>query len=235
LKNYFELKVKEKPYVCQYCGHGYTKESTLITHVCEQKRRHLAKDEKHVIIGYKTFIRFFQLTQNSNTTKTYAEFAKSPYYNAFVKFGSYVSNVNPLYPEHYIDWIVKSGVKLDHWCRDELYEKYVLERIHSEQAEAALERSIKTMDDWAKEHNSLWNHYFSYASTSRATYDIKDGKISPWLILNCDSGKKMLTLMNDEQLASISNIISPQVWVKKFKANKFSLQLVKDVVKESNL
>lgn len=235
MKNYFELKVKEKPYVCQYCKHGYSKESTLITHVCEQKRRMLASKEKHVIIGYKTFIRFFQLTQNSNTTKTYAEFAKSPYYNAFVKFGSYVSNVNPLYPEHYIDWIVKSGVKLDHWCRDELYEKYVLELIHSEQAEVALERSIKTMDDWAKEHNSQWSHYFNYASTSRATFDIKDGKVSPWLILNCDSGKKMLTLMNDEQLSSISNIISPQVWVKKFKANTYSLQLVKDVVKESNL
>ena len=226
---------KTKPYVCQYCNHGYTKESTLITHVCEQKRRHLAATEKHVIIGYKTFVRFFQLTQNLKATKTYVEFAKSPYYNAFVKFGSYVNNVNPLYPEHYIEWIVKSGVRLDHWCRDELYEKYVLELIHSEQSEVALERSIKTMDNWAKDHNSVWSHYFNYVSPSRATFDIKDGKISPWLILNCESGKKLLASMNDEQLASISNVIDPQVWVKKFKSNKTSLQLVRDIVKEANL
>lgn len=235
MKNYFEFTVKEKPYVCQYCGHGYTKESTLITHVCEQKRRHLAATEKHVLIGFKTFQRFYQISQNAKQSKTYAEFAKSPYYNAFVKFGSYVSNVNPLYPEHYIDWVVKSGVKLDHWCRDELYEKYVLELIHSESADVALERSIKTMDAWAQEHNSQWNHYFNYATTSRATFDIKDGKISPWLILNSESGKKLLSSLNDEQLASISNIIDPQVWVKKFKADRLSLQLIKDVVKEANL
>lgn len=235
MKNYFELKVKEKPFVCQYCGHGYSKESTLLTHVCEQKRRFLAANEKHVIIGFKAFIRFYQLTQNLKQTKTYSDFAKSPYYNAFVKFGSYINNVNPLYPDHYIDWVLKSGVKLDHWCRDELYEKYVLELIHTEHAEVALERSIKTMDDWAKEHNSVWSHYFKYVSHSRATFDIKDGKISPWLILNCPTGKDLLSSLNDEQLASISNIINPQVWVKRFKNEKSKLELVKDVVKEANL
>lgn len=226
---------KVKPYVCQYCKHGYTKESTLFTHVCEQKRRHLAKEEKHVIIGYQTFVRFFQLTQNSKSNKTYEEFAKSPYYNAFVKFGSYVSNVNPLYPDHYIDWVVKSGVKLDHWCRDALYEKYVLELIHTENVETALQRSVKHMQTWANANNSVWNHYFNYVSPNRATFDIKDGKISPWLILNSPSGKKLLASLNDEQLSSISNVIDPQVWVKKFKSQISDLQLVKDVVKEANL
>ena len=35
-----------------------------------------------------------------------------------------MSNVKPLYPHKYIDYVVTSGVKLDHWCREELYEKY---------------------------------------------------------------------------------------------------------------
>ena len=236
MKNYFELKVdNNKPYICQYCKHGYTKESTLFTHVCEQKRRHLAKEEKHVVIGYQTFVRFYQITQNAKQNKTYEEFARSPYYNAFVKFGSYVNNVSPLYPSNYLDWVVKSGVKLDHWCRDTLYERYVLELIHTEGVETALERSIKTMETWAETQTSTWSHYFSYVSFSRATFDIKDGKISPWLILNCETGKKMLASLSDEQLASISNIIDPLVWVKKFKAQKHDLDLVKEIVKEANL
>ena len=226
---------KSKPFVCQYCGHGFVQEKTLAVHVCEQKRRHLAKDEKHVMIGYQTFVRFFQITQNSKGTKTYEDFRKSPYYNAFVKFGSYVSNVNPLYPDHYIDWVVKSGVKLDHWSRDALYEKYVLELIHTEKVETALQRSITHMQSWANDNNSQWNHYFLYVSTNRATFDIKDGKISPWLLLNCASGKKLLSSMSDEQLASISNVIDPEVWVKKFKKQVADIDLVKDVVKEANL
>jgi len=224
-----------KPYVCQFCGHGYTQEKTLIVHICEQKRRHLAKDEKHVNIGFQTYNRFYQLTQNSKQQKMYEDFRKSPYYNAFVKFGSYVNNVNPLYPDHYIGWVVRSGVKLDHWCRDALYEKYVLELIHTENVETALQRTVTHMQSWANDNNSTWDHYFKYVSTNRATYDIKDGKISPWLLLNSSSGKQLLTSMSDEQLSSISNVIDPEVWVKKFKKQREDVALVKDVVKEANL
>lgn len=234
LKSYSSATAS-KPFICQYCGHGYTRESTLITHVCEQKRRHLAKEEKHVVIGYQTFVKFFQLSQNAKHIKTYEEFCKSPYYNAFVKFGSFVNNINPLYPEKFLDWIVRSGVKLDHWCRDELYEKYVLELIHHEAVETALERSLAHMQTWASENNSSWNHYFKYVSTNRAVYDIKDGKVSPWLVLNCASGKAMLANFRDDQLVAVSNIINPQVWVKKFKDQRSDLELVRQVVKEANL
>jgi hypothetical protein len=229
------LSVNNKPYICQFCKSGYTQEKTLTVHMCEQKRRHLAKEEKHVIVGYQTYVRFYQLTQQAKSVKTYDEFAHSPYYNAFVKFGSYVSNVSPLYPDNYIDWVVRSGVKLDHWCRDELYEKYVLELIHTENVETALQRSVTHMQAWANDNNSLWNHYFKYVSTNRATYDIKDGKVSPWLILNCASGKNLLSTLSDEQLSSISTVIDPPVWVNKFKKYRGDLELVREVVKESNL
>ncbi len=230
-----ELNVNNKPYTCQFCGHKYMQEKTLAVHVCEQKRRFLAKDSKAAIIGYQTFNRFFQLTQGKGQNKTHDEFARSPYYNAFVKFGSFVSNINPLYPEKFIEYVVRSGVKLDHWCRDELYEKYVINLIHTESVETALERSVAHMQSWASENNSLWNHYFKYVSTNRAVYDIKDGKVSPWLILNCSSGKEMLSNFRDDQLSAIGTIIDPQVWVKKFKKQTFDLDLVKKIVKESSL
>jgi hypothetical protein len=91
------------------------------------------------------------------------------------------------------------------------------------------------MEQWAQDNSSVWSHYFNYVSTNRAVYDIKDGKISPWLVLNSNSGKKMLDSFRDDQLAAISNIINPQVWVKKFKNQRFDLDLVKQVVKEANL
>lgn len=220
---------------CQFCKKRFVKSSTLFSHVCEQKRRHLQKDDKAVRIGYDSFNRFFKLSQNSKGDKTYDEFAKSPYYNAFVKFGSYVSNVNPLYPDHYIDWVIRSGVKLDHWCKDALYETYVLELIHTEQVDTALDRSIKHMQKWATENQSQWNFYFKNVSNSRAMFDIKDGKISPWLVLNSPTGKQMLNKMDDVQLNAISAVIDPQVWVKRFKSDKSDLDLVKTIVKEGNL
>jgi hypothetical protein len=223
-------------YTCEYCNKGFMQEKTLFVHVCEQKRRALAKSEKHVVLGYDTFQRFYKIAQpNSKQGKTYEEFCKSPYYNAFVKFGSFVSNVNPLYPERFIDYVVASGVKLDHWCRDELYEQYVFDLIKREPVEVALERSISHMLSWANDNNAQWNHYFNYVSLSRACYDIKDGKVSPWLILNSTSGKAMLQKFNDEQLMHIQNIIDPPFWVNKFKKLPADVELAKQVVKESNI
>ena len=225
----------EKPYVCQHCDAGFMKESTLAVHMCEQKRRFLAKDEKHVLLGYQTYVRFFQLSQKAKNVKTYEEFAKSQYYNAFVKFGSFLSNVNPLYPDRYIDFVVTSGVKLDHWCRETLYYSYVLDLIKKEPAEVAVQRSIQTMMDWAEANDSQWNHYFKYVSLNRAVYDIKDGKISPWLMLNSASGRDMLGRLNDEQLEIIFEVMDPDFWRGRFKKYPVDMDFVSEVIKEGNL
>ncbi len=222
-------------YTCQHCGHKFSKEKTLAVHVCEQKRRALAKTERHVVLGYDAYNRFYRMTQNAKHDKTYEDFAKSPYYNAFIKFGSFVSNVNPLYPDKFIDYVVRSGVKLDHWCREELYDQYVIALVKKEPAEVALERSINTMMDWADKNQSSWNHYFNYASLSRATFDIKDGKISPWLVLNCKTGREMLKKFNDEQLAAINAVMDVQYWLNKFKKVPADVEIVKEVVREYNL
>lgn len=203
--------------------------------MCEQKRRALQKDEQRVRHGFYAFQRFYRLSAGAKKDKTYEEFCKSSYYNAFVKFGSFINNVKPMYPEKYIDYVVTSGVKLDHWCRDEMYEKYANDLIRKESVDTALERSINTMIKWAEEKNSVWNHYFLYASSNRVTWDIKDGKVSPWLVLNCKSGKQMLGKFNDEQLSMLSFVLDPSHWAVRFKRHPSDVELVKNICKEAKL
>lgn len=225
----------ELNYKCEYCGKLFAKEKTLYVHICEQKRRHLSKDEKHVQMGLMTFQRFYELTQKAKNKKTFEEFASSPYYTAFVKFGSFMVNTAPIYPERFIDYVIKSGVKLDHWCRDELYDSYISELIKIEPADGAIQRTIQTMMNWADKNSSQWEHYFAYVNLNRATHDIKEGLISPWVLLNTKSGKEMLQRMNDEQLEIIGAIIDPQFWIKKFKTLPADHELVKDVIKEAKI
>lgn len=224
-----------KPYVCEYCGIGYSKEKTLFNHMCVPKRRVLQKNEKRVQLGFYAFQRFYKLSTGAKKEKTYEEFSKSSYYNAFVKFGSFLNNVKPLYPEKYIDHVVTSGIKLDKWCNDDVYEKYAVELIRKEGVETALERSVTTMQAWAEENNSVWNHYFLYASPNRVVWNIKDGKVSPWLILNCKSGKEMLNKFNDEQLSLVYHILDPKHWAIRFKRSVADVELVKQIAKEGKL
>lgn len=225
----------ELKYKCEHCSKTFAKEKTLFVHICEQKRRFLGKNEKHVQMGFTTFQRFFELNQKSKTKKTFEEFVVSPYYTAFVKFGSFMVNTAPIYPEQFIDYVIKSGFKLDHWCRDELYEQYVSHLIKIEPADGAIQRTIQTMMDWADKNDSNWEHYFAYVNLNRATHDIKEGLISPWILLNSKSGKELLQKMNDEQLDIISDIINPQYWLRRFKTLPADLELVKDIIKEAKI
>lgn len=230
-----KVPLLDQPNECVHCGKRFMNPRTLISHMCENKRRALQKDEKRVQAGFLVFNKFYQLTQNCNKPKSYEEFCKSSFYNAFVKFGSFINNVNPLYPEKFVDYVIKSGVKLDHWCRDELYEKYLYEIIKTEPTESAISRSLQTMMDWADISQAQFNHYFNYVNHNRAVHDIRDAKISPWIILNCQSGRKLLQSFNDEHLELIAPALDMSYWLRHFKSNPNDVNLVKDVCFEAGI
>lgn len=220
---------------CEHCQKEFVKEKTLLVHVCEQKRRFLSRNEKHVQAGLLTYQRFYEITQKGKTKKTFEDFILSPYYTAFVKFGSFMVNTAPIYPERFIDFVIKSGIKLDHWCRDALYETYVQELIKIEPADGAIQRTIKTMMDWSDANSAPWEHYFEYVNLNRAVHDIKEGLISPWMLLNTKAGIKMLKNFNDEQLDIVGSYIDPQYWQKRFKTLPADHELVKDIINEARI
>lgn len=229
------IALAEQPFTCVHCKKSFMKEKTLVAHMCERKRRALQETEKRVQAGFVAFNRFWQLTQRAKKSKTYDEFADSSYYNAFVKFGSFLNNVNPLYPDKFIDYVIKSGVKLDHWCRDELYEKYLYDMLTVEPVESAVQRTIQTMMEWADEHNAKFAHYFDYVSLNLAVHDMLNGRISPWIILNSTSGKTMISKMSDEQLSMIAPVFDVKLWLKKFKDNPADVALVIEICKETGI
>ena len=203
--------------------------------MCEPKRRHLQKNEKWVQNGFIVFQRFYEIHQKQSKQKSYEQFCDSSYYNAFVKFGRYMMHISPLYPEKFIDYVILSRIKLDHWSRDDLYETYLIDTLKAEPVEAALRRSIATMMDWAVEQHAQWSDYFRLVNTNRAVQHIQQGKISPWLLLGCNAGKRMLKSFNDEQLQMIEKFINPSFWPSKLKSYPADLMLVQDTAREAKI
>lgn len=229
------IDLVEQPFNCVHCGKSFMKEKTLIAHMCEQKRRVLQKDEKRVQTGFFAYNRFYQLTQNAKKQKSYSDFCKSAYYNAFVKFGSFINNVEPLYPERFIDFVIKSGVKLDHWCRDELYDKYLTDLVKVEPVESAIQRSLQYMMEWGDENNANFAHYFRYVNLNRAVHHIREGKVSPWMVMNTASGVELLKKFSDEQLELVNQTLDIPFWAKKIRDNPADVALVKEVCKETGI
>ncbi len=227
-----------RTYTCEHCKQSYRKESTLMNHMCEKKRRAMQEGENRVKVGFMVFNRFMEtFSRKPYTPKTYQEFCDNSFYNTFVKFGSYVSNIKPIYPDKFIEFIIRSNKKVDDWCNDALYEEYLYNILKVEQAEAALRRSLETLVTWGDENKTPFNEFFVLAASNSAIRNgavryIADGKLSPWLVLNSVSGYNMLATFNDEQLEIVSKVIDMPHWERTFRAKQDDVKFIKDVCKE---
>ncbi len=94
-------------YTCRYCEKGFVKETSLAVHLCEPKRRHQEQSERGVQLGFQAYLRFYEITQGSAKLKTFDDFAKSPYYRAFVKFGRYCVDLKAINPARLTEWLLK--------------------------------------------------------------------------------------------------------------------------------
>lgn len=230
---------ESKPsYKCRYCGKEYSKESTLAAHLCEQKRRFQQEKETGVQLGLRAYLRFYEITQGSAKLKSYEDFATSPYYNAFVRYGRYLVNIRAVNTASFTDWLLKNNKKLDYWCKDTLYNEWLLDYLKRESVQDALERGLKEMQDYADTHPELANgftDYFRYGNINRILHHITTGRISPWILFNCQTGREFLGSLGDEQVAIIAEYIAPDYWQKKFKDYLADTEWVKEVLTQARL
>lgn len=225
-------------YTCKFCKKSYAKESTLVAHMCEQKRRHQNQNEFPVQMGFKAYIRFYETTQGSAKLKTYDDFAASPYYLAFVKYGRYAHAIRCVNFSSFTDWLLKNNKKLDHWCKEEFYLQWLAEYMRKEAVQDALERALKEMQIYADKDPVLqnsFNNYFRHGAANRIVQQIRDGRISAWVVYNCTSGIEFLDTLNEEQITIILPWIDPDFWQRKFKDYVADTEWVKDILSQAGL
>jgi hypothetical protein len=147
------------------------------------------------------------------------DFVASPYYNAFVRFGRHLVAIRCINSNSYTAWLLKNNKKLDHWCRDSFYEEWLHEYVKKEAVQDALERGLKTMEEYANGDSGLasYSHYFKYGNHNRICHHITTGRTSPWIVYNCDSGIEFLESISAEHLAIVLPWIDPDYWNRKFK------------------
>lgn len=204
-------------YTCEYCKKGFKREGTLAVHMCERKRRALGKSEKHVVAGFNAYNYWYKLAMGSKKDKTYDEFAKSQYYSAFVKFGRYILDIRAVNPENYIRYLTTNKVKLDWWCKDSTYNKYLAEQSKTETPERAVERFVLLAQDWSQNTGNHWSDYFVVAPHHVIVQHIELGKISPWIIYSSDKAQHFIDNCPSDLLQKIAQTLDPAFWARKTK------------------
>ena len=224
-----------QPFVCKFCGTKFHRENTLTTHMCVKKRRHMEIDTPASRFGFRTYQRFYELTMSAKKTKTTQEFIDSPYYIDFVKFGNHLANLKPVYPEKFIEFVIKNSVDLKNWTKDYVYYTYVEDLVKKEPATAATDRTITEIVEWTTENNVAFNEFFGHISANEASHMIRTGRISPWVLYLSESGGSLMDSFTADHTPMIGDIIEPGFWMKKFRQNGDDVDYIKALLEQAGL
>lgn len=226
---------KEEKFVCQFCKAEYSRESSLIAHLCEKKRRWFNRDEKYVKLGLFSYQKFYQIQFKGRKVPDYENFMNSQHYIAFTKFGRYILDLNALNPEGFIEFVIKSAIPLKDWTLPHVYELYVRELTKKETPERAVERNILLMQQWEQETGEQWNDFFRKVNPNIAVMWIRSGRISPWIIYTAKSVSELFNRMSTEQLNLIHEYVDPKYWKAKIHMNKEDVEWLKKALDEAGL
>ena len=173
---------------CKFCGKEFSREKTVISHLCEQRRRFQQRETLFARYGYEAFLAIQNKFFGKDINKSEEEFRKSEYYLACVRLGHFMLDINCLDVSLYIQWLLTKNIPIDHWCKDEIYDCWVQEYIFIESPWEAFERSIKKMLIWADELQKSYEDYFRMAGNARILTDVRKGWISGWAVFTSQSG-----------------------------------------------
>jgi len=203
-------------YECRYCNRSFVKETSLAVHMCEPKRRFQEQNERGVQLGLQAYLKFYEMSQGSARLKTFEDFAASPYYRAFVKFGRYCVDTRAVNPARFMEWLLKHNKKIDHWSRDTMYTEYLVDYLRVENVNDALARAMEFGIGWSEQTGNPAEDCLRYGNTNAMVYAVTTGRISAWIVYNCESGQRFLGELDASQIAMIWPYIDSEVWMKKF-------------------
>lgn len=220
---------------CPFCEKGYKLEKAFLNHVCKQKRRFFEKDTKAARLAFAAHTKFYEVHYRGRPAPNHDKFMQSSLYDGFLAFGKYILDIDALSPPDYIDYMVRSQVPIDRWCRDAEYEKYVGHLAMKETPERALERTCLLMQEWALKEGRESSDFFREIAPPLAAMWVRSGRISPWVLLNCDSGTELLGKFTDEQIMLSSGALNIKMWKGKFQRQVGEVRAIRAALGESGL
>lgn len=217
-------------YSCEFCERSFVRESTMLKHLCETKRRWQDRDKHGNRIGHSAWVQFYS-KHTRKAKRDYMDFAKSAYYTAFVKFGNYCVDAQVMNPSRYVDWLLKNQISIDTWNRDSNYTKFIIDYLKTEDPLDAIARSIETTITLAESDKIQSKDILRYGNRNKICFEITKGKISPWMLYHSVSGVELIESLDATQQKMIIDYINPEQWAIKFKRSMNIITEVKELLK----
>lgn len=166
---------------------------------------------------------------------SYQEFCNSKHYTSFVRFGVWCLEQAVQEYTSYVNHLLKERKPFDQWCDVRAYQEFLRDLLLRENPESALSRSLRTMQSWSEHSGHEWQRFFSEASVNTVIRYLGQGRISPWMLYNCDSAVVFLERCSEEQLAMVQSVAPIPLWRVRFLRYPDQASLIKSVLTEAGM
>jgi hypothetical protein len=227
-------KAAEPTFACGFCNKEFKRENSLAVHMCPQKMRNSSKDDKNSRMAFRIWLRYYEVSMRQ-TNKTWDDFIRSQFYNDFLKIGKHINEINAVNTPQFIDFLIRSGIPLTKWTHQAVYETYIRELTKKETPDAAIERCISLMQQWAGSTGEHWADFFRKVAPAQATLWIKSGRLSPWVIYLSGSSAELFDRMSPEQLGMVRGYLDPSFWSIKIDRHKDEADFFRQVLDEAGV
>lgn len=222
-------------FVCEFCRRAFISEDKVLLHICEQKRRHMQRDEKPVRLGFIAYQQFYARRMGQKTPPSYPNFAKNKLYGAFVRFGRQVIDLNAVNPLGFIDFLIHLEVPIDEWINPIRYETYIRELNKQETPWDAWERNFLLMKQWAADNDIPWQDFFRKIEVPLAALWIASGRISPWILFVAPSAHELMQRFGAAQNDLVERSIDLNFWQLKIKLHQTEVERIREVLAEKGI
>lgn len=220
-------------YECKYCHRHFIRETAYLKHHCKIMDR---EKQLQTPIG-QAALSFYgdwfrcqrRLVPNAKTFRT------SKYYNAFIKFATFVRDVHIADPTIFIKMMVDRGMPPMLWTNDQAYALYLeyLEKKLTPMEQVKL--SLKTMLNLADRTDCDISEVFEKITPNEIMQLIRERKLTPWLLLNSRAFRVMFQKSSPEQRKIFEDLIRPPYWNYKFNKDPASAAKIKKFIADLDI
>lgn len=184
------------------------------------------------LIAYQSF---FTVAMRAPKPPSFDDFAKSQFWGAFLRFARHMLDINAIRPTAFVDFLIRTEVPVDRWTSPVVYETYVRELSKTESPDAAVERNILLMQQWAMDTGEHWTDFFRKVAPPVAALWVRSGRISPWVLFVASSAKDMLTRLGPEQAQIVEKTIDVRFWEAKLERHKEEVARIRAILDEAGV
>jgi len=209
------------------------REAAFLDHVCQQMQRaHKMKTSEGVAawLAYGSWLKFM-----GKKVPPQSGFISSRFYQSFIKFAAFVQATKLPNVESYIRHMVKYDIPPVIWTSDPIYNEWVRVNSTERSPSKLVQASALYLCKVAEVQNCDVAEVFSNTTSSEVGQWIRNGDVSPWLLLTSTKFKQWYAGLDEDDRDHLARVLDIEEWADKIRSNPNTVTKTKAIVAEMGL